>query len=563
MSTVLSNTIFNELRLEGKLCDAVITVGNVEFKVHRIVLCNCSSYFRDLFCRKPSPSEQQQVYNFPQGSPDTMSLIVEFAYTGSVVVTEENVLELLVAADRFAVKAVVRVCFDFLEQQLSPMSCIDVWMLADLHKCPELRQKVYLYILHHFQEVAGFSGNFLQLSAQQLADFIERDELNVRRESVVFEAVLRWIDFAPEERQGDLTKLLSKVRLLLISSTYLVETVSTNALVRKSMACMTLVIDAMKTLQDSKLERPLTRTRRPSTVLLAIGGWEKDTLTNRIELYDVRADRWTKMSVSMEDRRVFHGCVVLNGSVYCIGGYDGGDYLSSVRILDLVTQTWQEARPMHKPRLQVSVVALNGCIYAMGGCDQLGKLRTTERYQPDTGQWTMMAPMHEHRSGNSAATLHGKVYIFGGVNMDEPLSTAECYKPQSNQWTLISPMLSGCNAACSVAYKDKIYVVGGFSVDSHTNRVFIYDPLSNEWSEGNPMVNARSSFGIAVLEDQLYAAGGFDDHGTICKVERYDETTTSWHIVRDMERPRGGFSLCVVEQDIYSAGLSGEEPPCL
>lgn len=37
---------FNEFRLQGRYCDAVIRVDNVEFKIHRIILCDCSSYFR-------------------------------------------------------------------------------------------------------------------------------------------------------------------------------------------------------------------------------------------------------------------------------------------------------------------------------------------------------------------------------------------------------------------------------------------------------------------------------------------------------------------------------------
>lgn len=38
--------IFNELRLEEKLCDVVIKVEGVEFSAHKTILCGCSSYFR-------------------------------------------------------------------------------------------------------------------------------------------------------------------------------------------------------------------------------------------------------------------------------------------------------------------------------------------------------------------------------------------------------------------------------------------------------------------------------------------------------------------------------------
>lgn len=48
--------IFNELRLEGKLCDVVIKVNGFEFNAHKNILCSCSSYFR---CGlPPSPGGQ-------------------------------------------------------------------------------------------------------------------------------------------------------------------------------------------------------------------------------------------------------------------------------------------------------------------------------------------------------------------------------------------------------------------------------------------------------------------------------------------------------------------------
>ncbi|XP_059215536.1 kelch-like protein 10 [Centropristis striata] len=554
MSVIFSTTI-NELRLQGKLCDAVIRVDHAEFKVHRIILCNFSTYFRNLF--RHTASTGQQVYSFIQVSPSTMGLILNYVYTGSVMVTEENVLELLAGADYFGIKGVMLACCDFLVQHLSYKNCIHIWMLANFHKCPELSQKAYLHMLHHFEEVAGFSRKFLQVSVKQLADLLEKDELNVRQESVVFEAILRWVDYDPEGRKHHMPMLLSKVRLVLMSIKYLNETVNTNVLVSRSLPCIAMVMNALKTLQ-SNMERPLTRTRLPSAVLLAIGGWGKYSTTNRIDFYNVRADSWARMKSEWAPH-AFQGSVVLNGFVYCIGGYDGKDYLRRVQKLNLVTQTWQEVAPMQKVRGYVSVVALNGCIYAIGGSDRHGKLKTAERYQPDTNQWTLIAPMHKNRSNAGIATLHGKVYVCGGFNRAEPMTTCECYNPQTNQWELIGPMESGCNAARAIAYKNRIYVVGGYRDGSNTSRVIAYDPLSKQWSTVQPMINYHCSFGIAVLEEQLYVVGGFDNNGCSSKVERYDENTNRWQAVQDMEMPRGGLSCCVVERHHFTTAYDLSE----
>lgn len=39
-------TVFNELRLDGQLCDVVLKVDSVDFNAHKNILCGCSSYFR-------------------------------------------------------------------------------------------------------------------------------------------------------------------------------------------------------------------------------------------------------------------------------------------------------------------------------------------------------------------------------------------------------------------------------------------------------------------------------------------------------------------------------------
>ena len=95
-------TIFNELRLEGKLCDVVIKVNGIEFNAHKNILCGCSSYFRALFTSGWNNSEKR-VYSIPGVSPDMMRLIIEYAYTRFVPITEENVEALLAAADQFNV----------------------------------------------------------------------------------------------------------------------------------------------------------------------------------------------------------------------------------------------------------------------------------------------------------------------------------------------------------------------------------------------------------------------------------------------------------------------------
>ena len=139
-----------------------------------------------------------------------MQIIIKFAYTGSLSVTEDNVQELLIAADQFNIKDIVQTCCDFLGEQLCPENCIGIWQFT-FFSCFELQRKAYQFILDHFEEVVS-GEEFQDLTVQELSDILERDDLNVSEETTVFEAVLHWIAHRPEERQAHLLVLLSKVR---------------------------------------------------------------------------------------------------------------------------------------------------------------------------------------------------------------------------------------------------------------------------------------------------------------------------------------------------------------
>ncbi|KAM4591954.1 kelch-like protein 10 [Odontesthes bonariensis] len=549
-----SNDVYMELLVEGTLCDTLIRVGDVDFKVHRIILCNCSPYFRDLFCSNPPPSKQQ-IYNISDVSPNVMSLILEYIYTRSAVVTEDNVLELLAAAHLFAIEGITQACCDLLQNNLCFENCINIWKLADRYKYPDLMKKSYLYILRHFEEVAGLSQEFLELSVEQLSDLIEKDELNVKEESTLFEAILRWISHAPDARGGYMDILLCKVRLPLMPIKYLVDTVSKDDLVRHSMPCLGMVISTMRTLRESNMERPLTLSRLPSEVLLAVGGFGNNLPTGKIELYNVRTDRWVTVHKNEKVIPQFCGCVHLQGFVYCIGGCKNDAYLSSVQKFNIAARTWQEVGSMHVARCYVSVVVLNGYVYAMGGCNKYETFNSAERFKPDTNQWTLIAPMHNYRADAGATTLHGKVYICGGYIGDEALSSAECYNPEADQWTLITPMDMGRTAAGVIAYNDHIFVLGGYNGIRHVCSVASYDPVSKYWRTMAPMFHCRSNFGTAVLEDQLYVVGGFqNDEAQLCsKMERYDGKTDRWHNLRSLETPCGAISCCVVERIPHAA----------
>ncbi|KAM9342471.1 kelch-like protein 10 [Pholidichthys leucotaenia] len=529
----------NELRLEGKLCDAVIRIENIEFKIHMIILADVSPYFRALFLRWAL--SEQKVFNIPGISSPIMELILEYAYTGLVSVTVKNMQELMLAADQLEVMDILQICWNFIENELAPKNCIGVWQFTNVIFCPEMRYKACRYITDHFVDVIS-SEEFLQLSVEELEDILGRDELCVKQENSVYEAAIKWMLHMPEKREEHAVRLLSKVRLELMTESYIRLNVLSQDLICNNHECRSLVCEALQTGICSPFRRP----RLPNAILLAIGGWSGPNPINGFEAYDFQANQWKDVTNPLECPRAYHGAVFLNGFVYCVGGVGRDEYFNSVCRVDLGTRMWEEMAPMHSCRRSVSVTVLNECIFALGGFNGHMRLNSAECYRPKSNQWSFIAPMHKRRSDASCTTLHHRIYICGGFDGRECLQTAESYNPETNEWTMIAPMANLRSGIGVIAYQDHVYAIGGFNGNIRLNSAEAYNPFTNSWHAVPSMSTPRSHFGLEVINDSIFVVGGFSNDTTIFDVEFYDAVTNEWFNACHMNIFRSAMSCCVV-----------------
>ncbi|XP_039271988.2 kelch-like protein 10 [Styela clava] len=553
---------FNDFRHQGLFCDVVLRVEDVRFPVHRLVLCACSDYFRSLFVGGWKSSDKQEI-EIPGISPEMMSSLLNFAYTGQVVITAHNVQELLPAADQFQIMFVKEKCCSFLKRQLSATNCVGIRKYAEWFFCAKLQKAATEYILNNFEEMSKKSPEYLLLSYDEVYALISDDRLNVRVEEIVCEAVFRWIRSDRHNRIQYLQQLLQSVRLGLLDPEYFMTKVKGNDLVMERIKdCRVLVKEAMQVVCDlhspesdirmanSNAYHRLLRPRLPNEILLAVGGWSGGCSTNAIEAYDPRAETWVNISSMpglVEERpRAYHGVAYLNKCVYIIGGFDGVNYFNTMRKFNVQTNDWIQEPSMFHKRCYVSVTMMGGRIYALGGMDGEHRLNTGESYDPIQRVWTILPDMNERRSDASAAALGNKVYISGGFNGQECLFTAEFYDLDSLSWTRITPMRSRRSGVSIIALHGMIYAVGGFDGINRLRSAEAYCPVTNTWRSIATMNKPRSNFGMDVIDDQIIAVGGFNGHQTSADVEVYDDTTNEWYEVREMHIFRSALSCCVI-----------------
>ncbi|XP_034186020.1 kelch-like protein 10 [Osmia lignaria lignaria] len=550
--------VWSELRANQQLCDgAVRCARNQVFPVHRAILSAVSPYFKALFTNslKGGKTETTEVA-IDSVAGEIFSLILDYAYTGTCNVNADNVEQLLPLADQFEVLGVVQLCCQFLLQELRPENCLGIFKFARHYFCRDLEKKGRKYIRHHFKRILQDSPEFKELTSEELEAILRDDELNVKNEEIVFDAVKTWTEYNVEERKTYLPSLLKSVRYGLMSYNFFVNNVLGWKIIEEDELCQQVLISANTYLREQETKQgggeidpknPLAKPRIPYEILFAIGGWSAGSPTNFVETYDTRADRWFLSVNTDATPRAYHGLCALNNLIYMIGGFDGNQHFNTVRCYDPVTKEWRERACMYHARCYVSVCTHGGKIYALGGYNGRTRMSSGERYEPQRNQWEMIPPMHRQRSDASAAALQDKIYIVGGFNGREVLNTAEVFDVETNQWSYIHSMIHPRSGVSLVAFRDSLYALGGFDGFSRLSSGERYNPNhSEDWHAVPEMFSPRSNFATVILDDMIFVVGGFNGSTTIAYAECYDADSNEWYDASPMNLNRSALSACVI-----------------
>uniref|UniRef100_A0A3Q3MXT0 Kelch-like protein 20 n=1 Tax=Labrus bergylta TaxID=56723 RepID=A0A3Q3MXT0_9LABR len=523
--------VINLLRKHRELCDVVLVVGAKKIYAHRVILSACSPYFRAMFTGELAESRQTEVV-IRDIDERAMELLIDFAYTSQVTVEEGNVQTLLPAACLLQLAEIQEACCEFLKRQLDPSNCLGIRAFADTHSCRELLRIADKFTQHNFQEVME-SEEFMLLPANQLIDIISSDELNVRSEEQVFNAVMAWVKYSIQERRPQLPQVLQHVRLPLLSPKFLVGTVGSDPLIKSDEECRDLVDEAKNYLllpqERPLMQGPRTRPRKPircGEVLFAVGGWCSGDAISSVERYDPQTNEW-RMVASMSKRRCGVGVSVLDDLLYAVGGHDGSSYLNSVERYDPKTNQWSsDVAPTSTCRTSVGVAVLGGYLYAVGGQDGVSCLNIVERYLLSC-KWRRMTLINERNHLGR--------------------SLMERYNPQENRWHTVSPMGTRRKHLGCAVYQDMIYSVGGRDDTTELSSAERYNPRTNQWSPVVAMTSRRSGVGLAVVNGQLMAVGGFDGTTYLKTIEVYDPDANTWRLYGGMNYRRLGGGVGVIK----------------
>lgn len=100
-----------------------------------------------------------------------------------------------------------------------------IFKFACHYFCRDLERQGRKYIRHHFKQILQESGEFKDLLCDELMAILSDDELNVKNEEIVFDAVKTWVESGAEERRVYLPRLLECIRYGLMTHKYFVNNI--------------------------------------------------------------------------------------------------------------------------------------------------------------------------------------------------------------------------------------------------------------------------------------------------------------------------------------------------
>ncbi|XP_035685467.1 kelch-like protein 21 [Branchiostoma floridae] len=393
-------------RKTGEFVDVVVEVAGREFPCHRAVLA-VTPYFRTMFSAKLVESQAKvvTVHDIDSGS---FSKILDFVYTGEILIGKDDVQDILQAAHMLQVEEVLRYCKMFIQKNLCPSNCVGVMCLADMYGLCDLKKTARRKALSQFSEF-GRSEEFLILSTQQLLDLLRDKELRVENEDDVVLSMIRWLDHEPESRKTEVSRILPVIHLSSVRVSVL-KKLEAHPTVQESPECLAKITAAkeehLKLMGDTGREEDGRKPRCGISDDLAIivGGWKAVTQQYYSENPTPPMPLQSIICMDPDCNQCYHVTDLPTPIVGCMSVASAGRYLyvTGGRAVSL----------LHLPSKQAF------------------------RYDFATDTWTRLPDMPRGRAGHQSAIVDGKLFLVGGDTAETLFNifSMECFDIEAEAW---------------------------------------------------------------------------------------------------------------------------------
>ncbi|XP_059802864.1 calicin-like [Hypanus sabinus] len=388
----------NTQRQNKECCDVVINVGSHSFSAHQNILTAVSPYVKDLICScNIQPSDELSVtIDIDYMSPVSVEQLLDYFYTGKIIIADKNVEDLLKGAKYFMINRLKFHCVEYLELVLDKQNYMYTLMLAETYDLPELVATVYSYMKDEFFHLSE-TKEFVECPYHILLRLVKDENLHTTNEDQVLSTVLRWTNHSLENRMDNFQKLFSSIYLNGVTDQLLSKVSNEEALVKNNTTCVCAIVDVLSHRKQENTDSILQFQRKGALVdvVLVLGGQSSDGgFRNAIYAYIVDENKWIKVA-HMPYRAAALGAVCTRNYLYVTGGTNEQNAsLKSAWRYNLDKSIWNKLPDLPLGLVFHSMIACNGLVYTVGGSIAPRKyIPTIYRYDEKKEKWTTVGRM--------------------------------------------------------------------------------------------------------------------------------------------------------------------------
>ncbi|XP_076820201.1 kelch-like protein 12 isoform X1 [Clavelina lepadiformis] len=531
-ATEILNNLNEERKSTKDFCDFTIKAGGKQFPVHKCVVGSFSEYFKKMFTTKMKESYSNEG-SVKEISGPTMASIINFIYTSCIILTHDNVYDVLEAAEYLRITSLKEQCKIFFKASLNGENCLKIRSYSNRYNMGDLVQAAETFISNNLGAVLK-SADFLQFGIDDVKYMLKLESDEELIDEDKYRSVISWTKHGVCDRKEHFSDLFCFIQLDYLSSEFLNDVVRKEELVCNSLECMNLLVMSL----SSRLSGAQVFKKKKGQFdrILIIGGWVcEESVVN----FHTKTNQWSKMP-DTNIARGYASAVNYNQQILLMGGSGKGwhgHYYNSVEMLDLNDENpkWESNLPsMGEKRFAFASTLLNGLVYCAGGMNDTGRLSSCESYNPEERKWSSIRNMNEKRIYHALVSARGLLYALGGLDDGYATNTAECYDPQHGKWEYIPPMKTCRSGLTAVALNNEIYAIGGHDGSNHLSSVEKYNLDTKTWLDVPSMNEERYSGSACVVDGVIWVFGGRGAK----TVEFLDPTTNKWQVSTNMDRER-------------------------
>ncbi|KAL0612657.1 LOW QUALITY PROTEIN: Kelch-like protein 36 [Plecturocebus cupreus] len=548
-TTVLQR--LNKQRLRSLFCNIVLVADEQRVPAHRNLLAVCSDCFSSMFTISMQEAFQKEV-ELIGASYIGLKAMVDFLYSGELVLDGGNIDYILETAHLLQIWTVVDFCCEYLEQEVSEDNYLYLQELASMYSLKQLDTFIDSFILSHFGTLS-FTPDFLQnVSMQKLCVHLSSSEVQRECEHDLLQAALQWLTQQPE-REAHARQVLESIHFPLIPKNDLLHRVkpAVCSLLPKEANCEGFIGEALR-YHSNLAAQPGMQTKctalhtNQERLLFADGEVSEGCLelSDDTCYLDAKSEQWVKETPLPARPSCHRVAVHLHRQRFSWD--NGGDAASSlVYRYDPRCKQWIEVAFLNQHRVDFYLASMEDMLVAVGGRNENGTLSSS----PKTDSWSYVAGLPRFTYGHVGTIYKDFVYISGGhdYQIDPYLKNLLCYDHRTDVWEERRPMTT------HVQPGRQHLLLGGSNDNIESMEHFdvlgmeAYSPQCNQWTRVVLLLHTNSKSGEAVWEGHIYVLGGYSWESTAFSktVQVYDCEADKWSRGIDLPKAIAGGSACV------------------